>query len=623
MAGNAVIGALRVNLGLDSAEFQNGAKKAQSTLAGLGAAIKGFAAGAVAGLSLGAVTAALKSSINHMDELGKAAQKIGMPVDELSKLEYAAKLADVSLEQLEVSIGRFSKSLAEIAGGGSNDAGAALKAMGISAVDANGKLRPTSDILADVAAKFATYKDGAEKTALSMAMLGKSGADLIPLLNGGRDAIKSSGDELLKFGGVVTPEAAAQAEKFNDNLTRVKEAGLGLATIVASNLSPAMADISESFVDWVKNGDIAKQIWDGLNWVIQQGLGFLYESVAIWKTLAAYVNATGAAFDALTSGDLTGASNAFARAGEEASAAWADAEKKFQSLKASLDAGTGAPGKGSLPGTLGDILAGKAGAAKTDAPVIQTIAKIKPAADAGAKALDNLKAAGQRVWEDTRTPLESYQLEIRNLNDLLAQGMIDHDTYARAVKQLQDQFGETGKAAEDLGLEMAQSLGQTMQSWIDDAIQGTFDLKDALRGLLSQLTNLAMNSAFANLFSGGGVAPSQSGGILGNLFGNLFGFASGGTILPGGTGGIDSQLVAFRKSPNERVDITKPGQTLGSRGDVNVTVINQSRAQVETSQDANGNPQLLIRDAVRGEISRAMKPILAAQYGITPKSQRR
>jgi hypothetical protein len=54
MAGNAVIGALRVNLGLDSAEFQNGAKKAQSTLAGLGAAIKGFAAGAVAGLSLGA-----------------------------------------------------------------------------------------------------------------------------------------------------------------------------------------------------------------------------------------------------------------------------------------------------------------------------------------------------------------------------------------------------------------------------------------------------------------------------------------------------------------------------------------------------------------------------------------
>ena len=43
MAGNAVIGSLRVNLGMDSAEFQNGAKRAQSTLGTLGAGIKAFA----------------------------------------------------------------------------------------------------------------------------------------------------------------------------------------------------------------------------------------------------------------------------------------------------------------------------------------------------------------------------------------------------------------------------------------------------------------------------------------------------------------------------------------------------------------------------------------------------
>lgn len=33
----------------------------------------------------------------------------------------------------------------------------------------------------------------------------------------------------------------------------------------------------------------------------------------------------------------------------------------------------------------------------------------------------------------------------------------------------------------------------------------------------------------------------------------------------GGAGGIDSQLVAFRASPNERVSITKPGQDMGGR----------------------------------------------------------
>ena len=608
MAGNAVIGALRVNLGLDSAEFQNGAKKAQSTLAGLGAAIKGFAAGAAAALSLGAVTAALKSSINHMDELNKAAQRIGIPVEELSKLEYAAKLADISLESLAGAVGKFSKAISQIAGGGSNDAGAALRAMGISATDANGQLRPTSDILADIAAKFAIYKDGAEKTALSMALFGKAGADMIPLLNGGREAISGASDQLARFGGVVTPEAAQKAEDFNDNLTRLQEAGRGLTTQLAEGLLPTLVDLTNRFVELVENVDITAFV-EGLKTEFAdiQRTGIALAGVI--EVIGARIASVGQAANLVANGEFAAAWDAIGQGGERAAAIW---EQTRADIAATLQTVNSAD-KTSLPSAKRTV----------QPPVLPDLAKTKAEADKAKKAMDDLKAAGQRVWEDTRTPLESYQLEIRNLNDLLAQGVIDHDTYARAVAQLQDQFTDTGKAAEDLGLEMAQSLGQTMQSWIDDAIQGTFDLKDALRGLLSQLTNLAMNSAFSNLFSGGGVAPSQAGGGLGGFFSNLFGFASGGTIMPGGTGGIDSQLVAFRKSPNERVDITKPGQTLGSRGDVNVTVINQSRAQVETTQDANGNPQLLIRDAVRGEISRAMKPILAAQYGITPKSQRR
>lgn len=65
----------------------------------------------------------------------------------------------------------------------------------------------------------------------------------------------------------------------------------------------------------------------------------------------------------------------------------------------------------------------------------------------------------------------------------------------------------------------------------------------------------------------GGSGSSGGKGLFGSLFagiGKIFGFARGGTIFPGGAGGIDSQLVMFRKSPNERVDITKPGQTLAA-----------------------------------------------------------
>jgi hypothetical protein len=38
-------------------------------------------------------------------------------------------------------------------------------------------------------------------------------------------------------------------------------------------------------------------------------------------------------------------------------------------------------------------------------------------------------------------------------------------------------------------------------------------------------------------------------------------FATGGSFKVGGAGGIDSQLIAFRASPGEMVDIKKPGTT--------------------------------------------------------------
>lgn len=76
-----------------------------------------------------------------------------------------------------------------------------------------------------------------------------------------------------------------------------------------------------------------------------------------------------------------------------------------------------------------------------------------------------------------------------------------------------------------------------------------------------------------NAVMGGG---NSTGGILNNILGggpvragfNLPGFATGGSFRVGGAGATDSQIVAFRASPDETVSITRPGQTLGSGGGV-------------------------------------------------------
>jgi hypothetical protein len=194
---------------------------------------------------------AIKQAIDQADELGKISQKIGVPTDVLSGLNYAAKLAGVATEELQNGLVRLTRFQADAAQGG-KDSSRVFEALGIAVKDAGGNLRSTSELFQDFAQVFATLKDGPEKTALAVKVFGKSGADLIPLLNSGRTGLAAYAAELDSLGGTVTPEAARQAEEFNDNIERLKVGVGGLALTAARDLLPPLIEITQ----WL--GDAAK-----------------------------------------------------------------------------------------------------------------------------------------------------------------------------------------------------------------------------------------------------------------------------------------------------------------------------------------------------------------------------
>lgn len=208
-----------------------------------------MALGGIAALSaVNQFTGMVKGAIDAQDELGKMSQKVGISVEDLSKLAYAGKLADLSTEQLNTGLNKLNKGMVEAASGG----GAlfnATKTMGIGIRDVNGDLKTNTQMLSDVSDKFATYKDGAQKSALAMAIFGKSGAEMIPMLNGGSQALKDAGFELDKFGAVVTTGGAKASEEFNDNLTRLSVQSSGLAKSVANALLPSMNGFVQSLID--------------------------------------------------------------------------------------------------------------------------------------------------------------------------------------------------------------------------------------------------------------------------------------------------------------------------------------------------------------------------------------
>ena len=69
------------------------------------------------------------------------------------------------------------------------------------------------------------------------------------------------------------------------------------------------------------------------------------------------------------------------------------------------------------------------------------------------------------------------------------------------------------------------------------------------------------------------------GGVVGGL-GGMLGFQHGGSFMVGGSGGADSQTVAFRASPGERVTVTPPGRAAAGGG-VSQTIVVQGSLVTE------------------------------------------
>lgn len=250
--------------GLDKAgrELDKRSKKMQQTASNIGKAI-----GASLLAAATAVGFAVKSAIDRADELGKAAQKIGVTTESLSRLAYAADLSDVSLEQLQGGLAKLTKFQAEAAQGG-KEAVRTFEAFGIAIKDNEGNLRGTQAVLEDFAAVFKALPDGPEKTALALRVFGRAGAELIPLLNSGADGLREMADEADNLGITIDTQTAKRAEEFNDNLTRLKSELVGVATAIASEVLPELIKLTETIQEFDASGagsSIGEEIAFGLD----------------------------------------------------------------------------------------------------------------------------------------------------------------------------------------------------------------------------------------------------------------------------------------------------------------------------------------------------------------------
>lgn len=228
--------------------------------------VKGLLAGLGVSLSVAGFATMIKSAIDAADQLNKLSQKIGISVEALSTLRFAAQLSDVSLETLQKGIKGLSQNIAE-ANTGIGDGAQVFEALGVSVKNADGTMKSTEAVLLQVADVFANLEDGAVKTALAVKLFGKSGMDMIPFLNQGAAGISQLTAEAERLGLKLTTETARSAEAFNDNLTALKASSSSLGIALARDFLPELTNITNAMREAANEAGTLKALWVGLGGV--------------------------------------------------------------------------------------------------------------------------------------------------------------------------------------------------------------------------------------------------------------------------------------------------------------------------------------------------------------------
>ncbi|UUV44791.1 tape measure protein [Rhodobacter phage RcRudolph] len=172
--------------------------------------------------------------------------------------------------------------------------------------------------------------------------------------------------------------------------------------------------------------------------------------------------------------------------------------------------------------------------------------------------IEKLRKAGVNL-----SPMEIGQLEnqIRALQALKEQAKLLEDVLTRTFKAAEDafvEFVETGKV----------DFNKLITSLISDLARLAFQsfvtkpLQNLLQGFMGNLLGgLGGGGGLGGLFGGAGTGtgyfpPAPTGGL----------YATGGSWIVGGQGGVDSQMVKFRASPGERVTVERNGGSNGGGG---------------------------------------------------------
>jgi hypothetical protein len=464
----ALIGNLAIGITANASGFTTGINRALSVLNGFKSAVTSTA-GKIVGITAGMAGVAgaagmgmlVKDQMEAVDSAAKLSDKLGMDLQQLRGLQYAAEMAGASTETFNNSLEMLNRNFGD-AINGSNTARASFTNLGINLQSMTGSSVTT--LFKQVSDRISALPSPAQRASAAMDVFGKSYAGVMNFIETGSSDMDRMIDRFGVLSGSLSRVDAAKIEIANDKLTEMKIVVEGLAAKIGVELAPYIDGLIEKLINLGANGKNASNLvvssfewiataiakasdyvqlfsvaWHGVRWAIDNVARHI---VSLLSYLQSAFVELGRMVGVSLSNPLSEWANELGVKERVAFRQAADAWSNFRSGANSEAVGTFFQDIRTKSEQAAQAIA-KAADAKKEFASSDT--------EAGGLAtsyawMDKMKQLGANIFEQTRTPLEKFKAQIEEAAQAFQAGFIDSDTFGRYGKMLQDTLFPNQKA---------------------------------------------------------------------------------------------------------------------------------------------------------------------------------
>jgi hypothetical protein len=222
-------------------KFADALKKGAGVAAKFGTAIVTGTAAAGA-----ALTGIASSAASNADEIDKMSAKIGMSKQAYQEWSYVLGQNGMDVNGLQMGMKTLVAQM-DGAASGTEKSVEMFEKLGVSIYDSNGQMKNQEEMFKEVTMALAAMENGTEKAALANGLLGRSGSEMMPMLNNGAEGITDLTERAHELGLIMGDDAVTAGVVLGDTLDDVKKS----AGMVGTKIGVALFPILQKVLDMV------------------------------------------------------------------------------------------------------------------------------------------------------------------------------------------------------------------------------------------------------------------------------------------------------------------------------------------------------------------------------------